>query len=329
MLTVLLPLLARPLALLMQAPEEALDLTVTYIRICGGGIFFVIAYNVISGIFRGLGDSVMPLVFVAIACVVNILGDLFFVAVLHMNVAGAALATILAQAVSVILSLLIIRKRALPFTIKKSDFSLNSEVIRFVRIGAPISFQGILTDFSFLALCAFINDLGLDASSGYGVASKIGAFIMLVPGSLMQSMASFVSQNVGADAGHVHRHGDWLYDRRFHRPAVLFPWQFAGFFLLRRPGGHRPRLGVYARLFCRGRCDVRSVQLHGLLQRPRQDYLCDGAGHSADLPCPPARVLVHEYSAERLLDDDRVGRSRRDGVWYPYQRNLLHLVQAG
>ena len=197
-LTVLLPLLARPLALLMQAPEEALDLTVTYIRICGGGIFFVIAYNVISGIFRGLGDSVMPLVFVAIACVVNILGDLFFVAVLHMNVAGAALATILAQAVSVILSFLIIRKRALPFTIKKSDFSLNSEVIRFVRIGAPISFQGILTDFSFLALCAFINDLGLDASSGYGVASKIGAFIMLVPGSLMQSMASFVSQNVGA-----------------------------------------------------------------------------------------------------------------------------------
>ncbi|MCR4818868.1 MAG: MATE family efflux transporter, partial [Fretibacterium sp.] len=197
-LTILLPLLARPLALLMQAPEEALDLTVTYIRICGGGIFFVIAYNVISGIFRGLGDSMMPLIFVAIACVVNILGDLFFVAVLNMNVVGAALATILAQAVSVILSLLIIRKRALPFTIKKSDFSFNSEVRRFVRIGAPISFQGILTDFSFLALCAFINNLGLDASSGYGVASKIGAFIMLVPGSLMQSMASFVSQNVGA-----------------------------------------------------------------------------------------------------------------------------------
>ena len=197
-LTILLPVLARPLALLMQAPEEALELTVTYIRICGGGIFFVIAYNVISGIFRGLGDSVMPLVFVAIACVVNIVGDLLFVAVFHMNVAGAALATILAQAVSVILSLLIIRKRTLPFTIKKSDFSLNSEVKRFVRIGAPISFQGILTDFSFLALCAFINNLGLGASSGYGVASKIGAFIMLVPGSLMQSMASFVSQNVGA-----------------------------------------------------------------------------------------------------------------------------------
>ncbi|MCR5346588.1 MAG: MATE family efflux transporter [Fretibacterium sp.] len=197
-LTVLLPVFARPLAILMKAPEEALDLTVTYIRICGGGIFFVIAYNVISGIFRGLGDSVMPLVFVAIACVVNILGDLLFVAVFHMNVAGAALATILAQAVSVVLSLLIIRKKKLPFTIKKNDFSLNSEVKKFVRIGAPISFQGILTDFSFLALCAFINNLGLDASSGYGVASKIGAFIMLVPSSLMQSMASFVSQNVGA-----------------------------------------------------------------------------------------------------------------------------------
>ena len=213
-LTILLPFLAKPFALVMRAPEEALEQTVTYIRICGGGIFFIIAYNFISSIFRGLGDSVMPLVFVAIACVVNILGDLFFVAVLHMDVAGAALATVMAQAVSVILSILIIKKRSLPFIIKRADFSFNSEVKRFVRIGTPISFQGILTDFSFLALCAFINNLGLDASSGYGVASKIGAFIMLVPGSLMQSMASFVSQNVGAGredrATHAMFTGMWI-----------------------------------------------------------------------------------------------------------------------
>lgn len=189
---------ARPLAVLMQAPEEALDLTVTYVRICGGGIFFIVAYNIISSIFRGLGNSRLPLIFVAIACAVNIVGDLFFVAVLHMNVAGAALATVLAQAVSVVLSLVIIRREKLPFTMKKQDISFNREIGNFVRVGIPIAFQEILTQLSFLALCAFINRLGLEASSGYGVANKIVSFVMLIPSALMQSMSAFVAQNVGA-----------------------------------------------------------------------------------------------------------------------------------
>lgn len=189
---------ARPLALLMQAPEEALDLTVLYVRICGGGIFFIIAYNVISSIFRGIGDSNMPLVFVGIACIVNVVGDLLFIAVFKWNVAGAALATVMAQGVSVILSIIIIRKRELPFTLKKEYIGFNPEVRRFVRVGIPIAFQEVMTELSFLALCAFINRLGLDASSGYGIANKIVNFIMLVPGALMQSMASFVAQNVGA-----------------------------------------------------------------------------------------------------------------------------------
>ena len=189
---------ARPLAILMQAPAEALDHTVLYVRICGGGIIFIIAYNVISSIFRGLGDSKNPLIFVLIACIVNIFGDLLFVAVFKMNVVGAALATVLAQAVSVVLSLVIIRRQKLPFTMKKEDICFNPEIKNFVRVGTPIAFQEILTQLSFLALCAFINRLGLDASSGYGVANKIVSFVMLVPSALMQSMASFVAQNVGA-----------------------------------------------------------------------------------------------------------------------------------
>lgn len=189
---------ARPLAQLMQAPVEALELTVLYVRICGGGIFFIIGYNVISSIFRGLGNSRLPLLFVTIACVVNILGDLLFVAVFHMNVAGAALATVMAQAVSVILSLIIIRRQELPFTIHRSDICFNEEIKNILTVGSPIAFQEILTQISFLALCAFINHLGLDQSSGYGVANKIVSFVMLIPSSLMQSMASFVAQNVGA-----------------------------------------------------------------------------------------------------------------------------------
>lgn len=197
-ISVCMVIFARPLAVLMQAPESAIDLTVDYVRICGGGILFIIAYNVISSIFRGLGNSRLPLIFVAIACITNIVGDLVFVAMFHMNVVGAALATVMAQAVSVILSLVIIRREKLPFTMKKSDIRFNKEIWGFLKVGMPIAFQEVLTQVSFLALCAFINRLGLEASSGYGVASKIVSFVMLVPGALMQSMSSFVAQNVGA-----------------------------------------------------------------------------------------------------------------------------------
>ncbi len=195
---ILLPVFSRPLAVLMQAPKEAVELTSLYVKICGGGIVFVIGYNVISSIFRGLGNSRLPLIFVAIACVANIVGDLVLVAGFKMNVAGAAIATIFAQALSVVLSLLIIRKQKLPFSMKRSDIRFNGEVKKFLVLGAPIALQEILTNLSFLALCAFINRLGLDESSGYGVANKIVSFVMLVPSSLMQSMASFVGQNVGA-----------------------------------------------------------------------------------------------------------------------------------
>jgi len=197
-LTIVMLVFARPLALMMQAPPEALDLTVLYVRICGGGLIFVIAYNVISSIFRGLGDSRLPLLFVSIACVANMIGDLILVAGFHMNVAGAAIATIAAQALSVLLSMLIIRKKELPFTLKKEDICFSHEVTKFLKLGAPLALQELLTNATFLALCAFINRLGLNASSGYGVAQRIQSFVMLVPSSIMQSMASFVAQNVGA-----------------------------------------------------------------------------------------------------------------------------------
>lgn len=197
-LSVLLIAFARPFAQLMQAPEEALDLTVQYIRICGAGFLLITAYNTISSVFRGMGDSKSPLLFVLIACVVNIFGDLLLVAGLHMNVAGAALATVAAQGVSVLLSVFIIRKKEFPFTLRKKDICLNEELGGIIKIGTPIALQELLTQFSFLALCAFVNSLGLAASSGYGVANKVQSFAMLIPSALMQSMSSFVSQNVGA-----------------------------------------------------------------------------------------------------------------------------------
>lgn len=189
---------ARPVSVLMQAPEEAVGLTASYVCICGSGIFFIVAYNLLSAIFRGLGDSRSPLLFVLVACIVNIAGDLILVAGFGMDAAGAAIATVLAQAVSVVLAIVLLMKKKLPFTIVRADFGLNSQCKKFLSIGLPLALQEFLTQLSFLALCAFVNRLGLAASSGYGVASKIVNFAMLIPSALMQSMASFVAQNVGA-----------------------------------------------------------------------------------------------------------------------------------
>ena len=197
-LFVVMVFFAKPLAVLMQAPQEAISLTTVYVRICGGGIFFIVAYNVLAAIFRGLGDSRSQLIFVAVACVVNIIGDLILVAGFHLDAAGAAIATVAAQAVSVVLAIVLLKKKDLKFGIQKKDFRINGQCKRFLKVGLPLALQEFLTQMSFLALCAFVNKLGLEASSGYGVACKIVNFAMLVPSSLMQSMASFVSQNVGA-----------------------------------------------------------------------------------------------------------------------------------
>lgn len=189
---------SRQISVLMQAPTQAVTQTSAYVRICGGGIIFIVAYNLLSAILRGLGDSRSPLLFVLVACVVNIVGDLVLVAGFHMDAAGAAIATVAAQALSVLFAVFLLIKKNLPFTISKKDFRLNPQCKRFLKIGLPLALQEFLTQVSFLALCAFVNRLGLEASSGYGVACKIVNFAMLVPSSLMQSMASFVSQNVGA-----------------------------------------------------------------------------------------------------------------------------------
>ena len=157
-------------------------------QICGSGIFFIVAYNVLSAIFRGLGDSKSPLLFVLMACIINIIGDLVLVAGFHLWTRQAQpAATVLAQACSVVFAIGILVKKHLPFTIARNDFKWNAQCGKFLRIGLPLAFQEVLTQLSFLALCAFVNRLGLEASSGYGVACKIVNFAMLVPSALMQS----------------------------------------------------------------------------------------------------------------------------------------------
>ncbi|WP_294482854.1 MATE family efflux transporter [uncultured Ruminococcus sp.] len=202
--TVISVLGAGGLAKIMQAPEEAYDLTKSYIRLCGGGFIVITAYNLLGSIFRGLGDAKTPLIAVGIACAFNIVGDLVFVSKFHMGATGAALATVLAQLVSVTISFFIIRRTKLPFEFHKSNLKLEGNYARnIIRIGSPIALQDFLVSVSFLVLMAIVNKLGVTASAGVGVAQKVCAFIMLVPLAFMQSMAAFVAQNYGA--GHTDR----------------------------------------------------------------------------------------------------------------------------
>ncbi len=198
-LTVFISLMAGNLANIMNAPKEAFDLTVSYIRICGAGAIVIITYNLIGSIFRGLGDSVTPLITVAIACVCNIVGDLILVAGFDMGTKGAAIATVLAQLISVLISLWLISKKELPFKLDRACFKSGKGIIKkIVFIGAPIALQDFLVGISFLVILAIVNSLGVIASAGVGVAEKVCAFIMLIPSAFAQSMSAFVSQNRGA-----------------------------------------------------------------------------------------------------------------------------------
>ena len=187
------------LAEVMQAPKEAFGVTTAYIRICGAGFLIITAYNLLGSIFRGLGDSKTPLIAVGIACVFNIAGDLLFVAGFGMGAAGAALATVIAQLISVFVSFFIIRRTKLPFEFHRSNLKIKRPYsLMILKVGAPIALQDLLVGISFLVMQAIVNSLGVTASAGIGVAEKVCAFIMLVPAAFMQSMSAFVAQNIGA-----------------------------------------------------------------------------------------------------------------------------------
>ena len=197
--SVVMAILAPAIAGLMNAPAEAFGQTVRYIRICGGGTAVVVAFNLIGSIFRGLGDSSTPLMTVAIACVFNVIGDLALVAGLGMGAAGAAIATVAAQLISVVLSLLVISRRTLPFAFSLKDVRPVPRIVRDItRLGLPVGVQSVLVSVSFLWIMAIINSISVQASAGMGVANKIISFIMLVPAAFGQAMAAFVAQNAGA-----------------------------------------------------------------------------------------------------------------------------------
>ncbi len=194
-----IPLASGPLCTLMNVPPEAFEKTVSYVTICGAGFLFIVSYNLLGAVFRGMGDSKTPLLSVAIAAVFNVFGDLWFVRGLGMGASGAAAATVASQALSIVICLAVISRRGLPFSLTSSEAkSLRGVTGRIVRLGTPIALQGMMVSLSFMVIVAIVNSLGLIYSAGVGVAEKVCGFIMLISSAFSQAISSFTAQNIGA-----------------------------------------------------------------------------------------------------------------------------------
>ena len=198
-LTIILVLLVKPITAIMSTPADAVPGTVDYLTICFIGIPFITAYNVISAIFRGMGDSKSPMYFIAIACAANIVLDCLFMGVLRLGPAGAALGTTIAQAISVVVSLALILKRKTGISLSKKDFTPSRPVAgNILKIGIPVAMQDGLIQIAFIVITVIVNKRGLNDSAAVGIVEKIISFLFLVPSSMLSTVSALGAQNIGA-----------------------------------------------------------------------------------------------------------------------------------
>lgn len=198
-LTLLMLVFTKPMLYLLQTPPEAFEDAVGYVTVASCGILFIFGYNAISAILRGLGDSQSPMIFVGIACVTNILLDLLCVGMFGMGPAGAALATILSQGLSMALAILYLSRKNFLFTFHWKNFKIDrGKANNLFRIGLPISLQDTMVNLSFLVIAAIVNSMGVVTSAAVGIAGKFESFAMLPASAFSAAIASMTAQNMGA-----------------------------------------------------------------------------------------------------------------------------------
>ena len=198
-LTLVLITLVNQITAVMSTPAEAVKGTTEYLTICFIGIPFITAYNTLSSVFRGMGDSKSPMYFIMTACFANIGLDYLFIGAMHMGAAGAALGTTCSQAISVVISLIVILKRKIGIKLSKSDFRLQKGIIsKIVKTGLPIALQDGFIQISFIVITIIANSRGLIDSAAVGITEKIMSFMFLVPSSMLSTVSTLGAQNIGA-----------------------------------------------------------------------------------------------------------------------------------
>ena len=189
----------KPIVGAMSTPQEAVSGTRIYLTICFIGIPFITAYNIISSIFRGMGDSKSPMYFIAVACVTNIALDYLFIGAFHMGAAGAALGTTCSQTVSVIIALIVIMKKKTGISLSKNDFKMDKETMgQLLKIGIPVALQDGFIQIAFIVITIIANRRGLDTAAAVGIVEKIISFLFLVPSSMLSTVSALGAQNIGA-----------------------------------------------------------------------------------------------------------------------------------
>ena len=197
-LTAVLLLFVRSIVSAMSTPNEAVNGAAAYLTICFIGIPFITAYNIISSIFRGMGDSKSPMYFIAVACAANIGLDYLFMGVFRLGPAGAALGTTVSQAISVVVSLLVILKRK-SIVLEKADFKPRRPVMgKILKIGVPIALQDGLIQIAFIVITVIVNKRGLNDAAAVGIVEKIISFLFLIPSSMLSAVSALGAQNIGA-----------------------------------------------------------------------------------------------------------------------------------
>lgn len=198
-LTLLLLVLRSAIVFAVSTPADAAAGTVDYLTICFIGIPFITAYNIISAVFRGMGDSKSPMYFIAVACAANIALDYLFIGALGMGPAGAALGTVLSQAISVIISLIVIKRRSTGLALTKADIRPNKQIIgKILKIGIPVAMQDGFIQIAFMVITVIANRRGLNDAAAVGIVEKIIGFLFLVPSSMLSAVSALGAQNIGA-----------------------------------------------------------------------------------------------------------------------------------
>ncbi len=188
-----------PMLRFMSTPDDVFGDASLYLHIYLGGISGLLIYNMGSGILRAVGDSTRPLYFLIFTSLLNIALDLFFVLVLKMGVAGAAVATIVSQFLSAVLILVLLSRTRDIYRLEWRELRIDWPILRRVfAIGLPAAVQSVITAFSNVFVQSYINVFGSDVMAGWSSYNKLDMFIMLPMQSMAMASTTFVSQNVGA-----------------------------------------------------------------------------------------------------------------------------------
>lgn len=223
----------------MSTPVEAAEQTRFYLLICFAGIPFITAYNIISAVFRGMGDSKSPMYFIAVACFINIFLDVLFIGCFQMQAVGAALGTVLSQTFSVLFAVIYIRVKKTGISFTRKDLLPDRFILMDIfKVGVPVSLQDGFIQVSFIVITIIANRRGVDVAAAVGIVEKIIGILFLVPSTMLSTVSTIASQNIGA--------GQYGRARQTLKYGLGITVSFGVFFALLCQAASLPLVGLFS-----------------------------------------------------------------------------------